>query len=295
MESKKILGLNIEKNLKTKNRIIISLTTIPPRFLSENFDKVIDSLKNQILKAEIVLNIPKNYKRKFEYSEKLLNNKIELLKNQGIIVNIIEEDLGPITKILGLLNLELNDRDIIISLDDDFEINSKMTYFHLLCYKIYKCDCIFIPETLRGNETQIFYNNYFGSCFGYHTFSFRFKFVKELYTFYNEVIKLDRDLWRHDDLIISIFYKVKNLNACCININFQQKNLLHFKHGLHTIPCELAIRRKLHLKIYDIFKPKQIFVKNNTNFFYLFNNNVKIILTSGACKFYEDLSVSKLT
>lgn len=280
MQSSKILSLEVIKTLHLKHNIFISLTTIPPRFLSDNFDKIINSLKNQTLKCQIIINIPKNYKRKFDYSRKEFENKIEKIKKEGIIVNIIDEDYGPITKIIGIMNLKFNDKDIIISLDDDFEIHKSMSYFHVLCYKIYKCDCIFVPETLRGHEKDIFTDNYSGSCFGYYTFSFRFKFVKELYNFYLENLNFNENLWRHDDLIISVFYKVYQLNACCININFRTKELSHRTFGLHTISGELQMREKLHKNFYthyssEILKKKSLALENKL---FSFNNSTNIIL-----------------
>jgi hypothetical protein len=243
-----------------KAKIIISLTAIPTRFLSNEFDLVMNSLLTQKLKPDfVIINLAREYKRKFEYNKIMFNNKIEKYKSiPSVIINIIEKDLGPITKILGLYSLsfpKFDKNDLVIIVDDDFVMKSHLVETHYKYYNEYEYDCAFCPENRIGNEK--FFTDYTGSCFGYYSFSIKFRHIKKLYKFYMENIKLDENLWRHDDLIISLFYKYKKLNACCINENFHLRNVNHFNSALHRIPGEIGTRENLDKKFYKIFNLKK--------------------------------------
>jgi len=66
-----------------KNNIIVSLSSIPNRFLSDIFNEVIESINNQIIKPKyIIVNLCKIYKRDFIYDINLFNEKINYLKNK---------------------------------------------------------------------------------------------------------------------------------------------------------------------------------------------------------------------
>lgn len=97
--------------------VYISMTTIPSRFkfLVETVEKLLcQTMKPQ----KIIINIPKKYRRfpNIEY-----NIPQELLDNHDVIVNIIDEDYGPITKILPALSIVQNSDDLIVIVDDDVE------------------------------------------------------------------------------------------------------------------------------------------------------------------------------
>ena len=99
------------------NNIIISVTSIPNRFNNE----LIQVLKHirQITDLMIVVSIPTNYRKSWTYTDQDLQ---ELRKLDQVIVNIVDTDWGPATKLLGGIdyikkhNLDI---DTIITIDDD--------------------------------------------------------------------------------------------------------------------------------------------------------------------------------
>ena len=74
-----------------KNKLIISLTTIPSRI--NELDEVLDSLINQRLKADMIfINIPKQYKR-FKQPIKIPDSFHTKYKNT-VKVHFLDEDFG---------------------------------------------------------------------------------------------------------------------------------------------------------------------------------------------------------
>ena len=132
--------------------IIVSLTTIPPRFKYLNV--TINSILNQTIKPDkIIVNIPKIYNN-YSY-----NNLPEIL-NDTIIINTQTKDYGPATKILGLYNSELYqnmvDDDIIIIIDDDRIYNNKLIESMLNYHKININKVL----TIAGWDIEVISNNY---------------------------------------------------------------------------------------------------------------------------------------
>jgi len=102
--------------------IFISLTTVPERLATwSTFKRCVQSLLDQKTNREfkVVLNIPYIYKnRNIPYEipggcTELANN------NSKLIINRIENDRGPIEKVVGCFNLATDPEDIIIAVDDD--------------------------------------------------------------------------------------------------------------------------------------------------------------------------------
>lgn len=92
--------------------LVISLSTIPPRM--QEIQKTLDSLLDQNVDvAEIRLNIPKKYRR-FDFDPADIPTM-----PSGINIHLVEEDIGPATKILPTA-ADLRGQDInIIFCDDD--------------------------------------------------------------------------------------------------------------------------------------------------------------------------------
>jgi hypothetical protein len=248
------------------NKIYISLTTIPPRLIDDDFDNIIRSLYHQKIPAnKIIINICKKYRRKFNIDMDIFEKKKEYLskKYSNLIFNF-SDDYGPITKILGLYtnNLNINDDDIIISVDDDWNMDEYMTSYYYATYETYNCDCIFIDEKCILNQDKmiylsnayILYDNYDSFIYGWLSFSLKYKYIKKLYEFYIKYVGSDKNLWKHDDLIITLFYKKENLNACGINLYFnnciklQRKNI-ESNNALRLQLNEKNIREMLVLKM----------------------------------------------
>jgi hypothetical protein len=97
--------------------IIISVTSIPNRFNNE----LIQVLKHirHITDLMIVVSIPISYRKAWTYTEEDLQ---ELRKLDSVIINIVDEDWGPATKLLGGIEyIKKHNLDIdgIITIDDD--------------------------------------------------------------------------------------------------------------------------------------------------------------------------------
>ena len=88
---------------------IISLTTIPSKF--DNLHITIDSIIHQtLLPSKIIINIPKKYNFRMNNSSidmKKINAFKAKYSNYNIFINLINEDYGPGTKLLGLLNSDI--------------------------------------------------------------------------------------------------------------------------------------------------------------------------------------------
>jgi hypothetical protein len=96
-------------------KIIISLTSIPPRFAGLN--QVITSLLSQTVKPDhIILNIPNTYSR---FPGEVMPVNLDPI----VIINRLSKDYGPASKLLGLQELDLfhkiSDDSVIICVDDD--------------------------------------------------------------------------------------------------------------------------------------------------------------------------------
>jgi hypothetical protein len=246
LENMLCLNDMINNNIQDSN-IIISLTTIPPRLIDiNNFTEVIESLYCQILKPKyVIVNICEKYKRKFDVDIELFKNCVEYYKTKfnNLIFNY-SEDYGPITKILGLydvvkLNININDDDVILVVDDDYKQNNTMTYYYQYVYQLYNCDAVAVDfinimeqKIKQKNNTNIlFYDNYCGFIYGYLSFSFKFKYIKILYDFYCTIIKEDDFIFYHDDLILTLFYRIYNIYICGINLYFREKYTKELKKG----------------------------------------------------------------
>jgi GR25 family glycosyltransferase involved in LPS biosynthesis len=236
-------NINIEISediINNKNeKIIISLTTIPTRFILDDFDIIIESMINQVLPPDyIIINICNQYKRYFEYDDIKYNTKLtNFCSNyKNVYINKCT-DYGPATKLLGLCEfkqIKINPDDIIIIADDDLIYKPNMTYHYSMVYQLYQCDCIGITEekvapwlnnNIKNNHKHIYYDNYDTYLYGWLTWSIKYKNIDDLLEYYNEIIKLDENIWKHDDLIFTMYYKKKQLYTCGINLFFLEKHM----------------------------------------------------------------------
>ena len=98
-------------------RLVISLTTIPPRFpyLLENLKCL---LEQTAIVESINLYIPRTYRR-FTYSPEEIPTLPE-----GVVLNMIDEDLGPATKVLPACQ-QYKGEDVLILFGDDDKVYDK--------------------------------------------------------------------------------------------------------------------------------------------------------------------------
>lgn len=205
----------------------ISLTTIPPRLCTEIFLENIKYLSKQKLNCKIILNICYKYNRHFEFNEDVYNSNITYISDNftNVIINY-SEDYGPITKALGVLNCDfIKNDDIVIILDDDWNYNKDLVLYYNLAYQLYQSDGVAIAEEKIlswvdqkfHHNHEFFYDNYINPIYGWLSFSFKFKYIKKLKEFYDEIIKVNNKVKYHDDIILTIFYIKYNLNISGIN------------------------------------------------------------------------------
>ena len=284
------------------NDIIISMASIPSRFISNSFLDVIDSINNQVIKPlYIVINLCNTYKRFIDYDKTVLNKRIDFLKERydNIIINF-SEDYGPITKILGLYhldkNIKISDNSKIIIIDDDWKYINYLVYYYDLVYSLYNCDAVFIDEQhiidwnknmKILNYNEIFYDNYQSIVYGWLSFSIKYKFIKKIYTFYNEIIKIKTDIFKHDDLILTIFYKINKLYTCGINIfmNIHERLELENINALRNENDVFIFRYNLEKYFFDYYnincslnKDNKLSIVKNKDYDYNFiiDNNIEI-------------------
>ena len=200
------------------NKYIITMSSIPANF-DTLLPKTIDNILNfdKIEKVEkIIVNIPKKYSFRFNnqiIEDNKINNFIEKYKdNNKIYLNIVDNDYGPGTKLIGSLEknlINLNDDNLYtIILDDDV---------------IYSKDLINIIEY----NDKINDNLIFGTGWNYliddikigqaaDAFYIKNYFLKNFINYFNDIKNEDYVLY-HDDVYISYYFYLNNIDLIKLN------------------------------------------------------------------------------
>ena len=191
----------------------VSLTTIPPRFIS--IKKTIDSLNLQTQKPDkIFLNIPTKFRRfsqiKYDFS------KLKEIYDNLEIVDC--EDFGPGTKILGSIK-KIMDYKFVVLVDDDHVYDKNMLrLFHDHAKKnldkAYSFCVYNVEDCLIGQGADGFMINTI--------------FLKNMLKFYKNNIEANDKLFLNDDLWISIYIN-KILKKDISNIFSSYKSGFFFK------------------------------------------------------------------
>ena len=234
---------DIVTNYENK-KIYVSMSTIPLRFLTDDFYTVFDTILNQTVQpTKIIINICHEYRRHFSYDRDKFYEKVKFLEKKYGDKNIIfnfTKDYGPITKFMGLMNLKdliINPDDIVICVDDDKEINDNMILYYKIMYDIYDIDCASV--SYDKNMNNLYFNNHQDKIVGVHTFSFLFKYLNLLEKFNDKYVDLHPIMWIHDDTFLTAFYKHHQLKMGGINLVFRSKiNLSICKYGLINEYCQ---------------------------------------------------------
>jgi hypothetical protein len=114
-------------------KLVVSLTTTPKRLplIMETLESIINQLHFSFV-HKIYVHIPDIYKRTNEIypdPKELFNNKYEDI----IVWNKCGEDLGPITKLQGILNILPEEEDVwIITIDDDIKYLQYLIELYIL-------------------------------------------------------------------------------------------------------------------------------------------------------------------
>jgi hypothetical protein len=120
-----VLFFIVKNRCISKNhRIVCTLTTIPERVNKGKLEKTLESLHDQILQPDIIiLNIPKTTTTGQTYDMEKIHKLAQ--KYNNVKVNIVEKDLGPITKIIPTLEF-IQDDDKVVIVDDDIIYDKNM-------------------------------------------------------------------------------------------------------------------------------------------------------------------------
>jgi hypothetical protein len=185
-------------------KYVFSLTTIPSKF--DNLHYTIDSLLAQSIAPEkIIINISKMYNFRMKNLQ-IMPEKIHKFRQKyagrNVIINFVEKDYGPGTKLLGLLNSDLlagfdkSDTFVVLVDDDliyreymltDFDYNKQV---HKLCvvasYYAYEYNNIKIGQGADGFFIQL-------------------DTLDKFLNYYN-LIKNDELIKYHDDFYISYYF-----------------------------------------------------------------------------------------
>jgi len=238
----------------------VSLTTIPSRF--DTLYLTIDSIIEQTVKPDkIIINIPKIYGFRFNNTSIPLvkiNEFIEKYSKYNIIVNIIDRDYGPGTKLLGLLNSDLIKQDeFIILLDDD------------VIYKPYLIE--YFNNYIQLNKSvevasYYVYDSHIRIGQGVDGFFIKSNILKMFSEYYN-IIKDYDYINYHDDYYISYYFHLLNKYIHYIIPPF---NSLIYTKQSNTSDCLLDItgkysRQLLNIEVYMILNR----CKNNNNFLHI--------------------------
>ena len=201
-----------------KERFVISLTTLPPRlpFIKPVIESIL-KYNSDIDKLYICLPYGKVDKKYIPEN----TEKVQVIRCK---------DYGPITKILGVLDVETEPETLILTLDDDILITKNLT-------KIYR-------EKAERYQNAVLSMS--GWCYG--EFPFNFQLV------------IDNEKDKYVDWVQgvhSILYRRKYLNRKKI-LEYEKDNKLLFKNDDHKISAYLETRKINRIVInknpYNYFK-----------------------------------------
>lgn len=220
---KEIYKIKNTIQIQNTSKIIVSLTTLPSRI--NKIYKVIESILNNTIKPDIIyINIPKFSKR--ENKKYIIPDNIKNIKN--VIINIIDEDYGPITKLYPTLLKENDPESNIICIDDDKEYDKNLIKHLLLCSQQYNDKCICITGWNYINLgfvsipfiTHLFKNivNKVDILQCYNGVLYKRKFFQDDFKYY---LNLDK-CFTVDDILISKYLKNKNIQI--LSIPYYYKN-----------------------------------------------------------------------
>lgn len=208
---------------------IISLTTIPSKF--DNLYITIDSIINQtLLPSQIIINIPKIYNFRMNNTSidiEKINDFREKYSNYNIFINLVDEDYGPGTKLLGLLNSDIitkidRSNTYIILIDDD-------SIYKPYMIQLFNCH-IKVNSNVEvcSHYVEDYCNIKIGQ--GVSGFCIKLDTLDHFQKYYN-IIKDQDYINYHDDLYISYYFYLLKKNIEYIESPY--KCLVYTSHA-HT-------------------------------------------------------------
>ena len=203
----------IQENMENEApKIYITLTTIPERLSHEWFYNNLKNLINLNGDYTVLLNIP--YKWKKTGAKYIIPDNIKQLEDgDNLIINRVDEDYGPITKLLGaILNDKIHDNSCLLICDDDIKYKDN---FVVNLYNEYKKD-----------DTKI-YTSCYDTIEGYKGFMVKKSIIKPIlnYNRPESCFRIDDDYINEivrnklNIKIIAVPYGAANEWSCSFDIN----------------------------------------------------------------------------
>jgi len=239
--------LNVVSKIKKlfSSKLYISMTSTPPRF--KYLPEAIKNLKQQNRPFEkIILNIPKEYKRfpgEYQLPEEVLND-------EKVYVNYIDVDLGPITKILPIKDLEfISDMDLIFSADDDIGYANNILQRFVREFEKEEREYAITGRGLKISKGKAFRDLDLITKFlqGFSGCLYRKVYFKNFSDEYYNAILNNRECFVSDDIVISGWLEKENIKIKNLSL-MNRKDLSILDYGLQE--DRLSIERTINVKVY---------------------------------------------
>lgn len=253
------------------NNYIISLTTIPSRV--NYIENTIKSLFEQTLKpTKIILNIPKKYNFRFDSSiDENIVKEISKKYDNLLLINYIDKDYGPGTKLLGLLKSNLikeyinnTNNTYIILVDDDILYKPYMIeYFHKY-NKTYFDNNLDVASFCAYNYKNITIGQ------GADGFFINVNKLNDFDNYYNIIKDCDYVNY-HDDYYISYYFYIKQIPINFIKPPFN--SLIYINTNISQVDGLAYIKDKYSRKNLNNKLNEILTSLNNENKF----KNIKLI------------------
>ncbi len=194
-----------QTNIKTKKinrRVVVSFTTSPTRI--KNIDNILKTLENQTLLPDLIyMHVPHYFKRNCDkYDENML---MEIKRNHPLVKINRVDDVGPITKLVSILNVETDPDTLVIVIDDDEK------YENTLIEKLVS-QFIKDPTTALCNDVDKYVQMPGIDTPGvYAGFIFKRSMIQDDIFELIEKTNLYKHCFNSDDYIIGIYFKSKNI------------------------------------------------------------------------------------
>ena len=198
-----------------KSKIYVNFTTIPSRISS--IEPVIKSLVNQTEKiSKIFINIPRKYIR---FKEKVKIPEFLEKYKSDVEIFYLDNDYGPLTKVIGpLINEKIGSNDIILITDDDRERDSEWAAN--------------LVNSIKKNPKSITTFQYFNSDIIWGTAGFGFiKTVVSLKELKNFFLSVKNQCLKVDDHLLTAYAKYKKIPIL---------GMLHIKDKEIDLPDKLV-------------------------------------------------------
>ena len=203
----------IYPDYNNRDKIYLSLTTIPERLVHPWFYNNLKNLMNLMNlngNYKVILNIPETFKGTGE--KYIIPQNVLDLQKDNLIINRVQEDYGPITKLLGtLMNNNIPDDACIMICDDD------IPYYKDFVKLIYK-------EYIKNKN--IIYTYCTPTIEGFKGFMFQKKTMMPILN-----IKRPESCFRIDDNFIGEFIRTNKIPIETVSYYGNEKKYNDYRQG----------------------------------------------------------------